>query len=446
MKQINLDRIKKFVMLLSITHLLLFSCNIIQVYAIEQPVVIIVALRIDSTTPPEIPAAGLEIELKIHNPNDVNLILERLEYKIYVNGVKVGDFTPKFLLEEINISPNGTKVIVQHPVVDLSAFDEKTRETFLGGGGEWDITGTAYFSTPMGTLSTPIRLISYELTSRVSLFVKDEKGYSIPSANVVLTSASKSFNGTTNERGFIEFILPPGNYQLRIYKEGYCPYEEFFNLTKPLIIEKVINLVASSPSLPLSKIRIEVEDEKWNRVKGANVTLISKEGTFSGVTDIAGKVEFEIPSTKYTLKIFKESFLPYEEILDLSTPSNVGKIIQIYHAIKLKLEIVDEKGNPIRDANVTFSSKDVGNFTKTTNESGIVEFEIPRIDYTLSVKKKGYLPYEEVLDLSKSPIESKTLQLKPELTWLEQYWSYLLIGVIAICIVVPIVLRLKRRF
>jgi LEA14-like dessication related protein len=235
--------------------------------------------------------------------------------------------------------------------------------------------------------------------------------------------------GKLNIKGTAYFLTPFGKLIAPIEEE-----EAKYPTTGPTL-----------PSYP-SKITIEIEDEKWNRVEGANVTLISKENTFSGVSDSAGKVEFEVPSTKYTLKIFKEGFLPYEETLDLSTPSNAEKIIQIYHAIKLKLEIVDEKGNPIKDANVTFSSKDVGNFTKTTNESGIVEFEIPRIDYTLSVKKKGYLPYEEVLDLSKSPIESKTVQLKPELTWLEQYWSYLLIGVIAICIIVPIVLRLKRRF
>jgi LEA14-like dessication related protein len=236
--------------------------------------------------------------------------------------------------------------------------------------------------------------------------------------------------GKLNIKGTAYFLTPSGKLIAPIEKE-----EVEYPTTGPTL-----------PSYP-SKITIEVEDEKWNRVEGANVTLISKENTFSSITDKAGKVEFEVPSTKYTLRIFKEGFLPYEEILDLSTLSNVGKIIQIYHAIKLKLEIVDEKGNPIKDANVTFSSKDVGNFTKTTNESGIVEFEIPRTDYTLSVTKKGYVPYEEVLDLSKSPIESKVIQLKPELTWLEQYWFYLIIGVIVLCIIiVPIVLRLKRRF
>jgi hypothetical protein len=318
-------------------------------------------------TVPELQAIMFEdLTFSIYNPNTVNITLVRIEYKIYFNGKFIGNETYEPHLVDPNIPPNQTKTFKVDLVINLSQIDEKTRNLIIEKRGEWNFSGSAYFTAPLGNLTAKVK--------------------------------------------------------------KYIP-EKYFPL-----------------SIYPSKITIEVEDEKWNRVEGANVTLISKENTFSSITDKAGKVEVEVPSTKYTLRIFKEGFLPYEETLDLSTPSNVGKIIQIYHAIKLKLEIADEKGNPIKDANVTFSSKDVGNFTKTTDASGIAEFEIPRADYTLSVKKKGYLPYEEVLDLSRFPIESKTIQLKPELTWLEQYWSYLLIGVIAICIIVPIVLRLKRRF
>jgi LEA14-like dessication related protein len=229
-------------------------------------------------------------------------------------------------------------------------------------------------------------------------------------------------------RGTAYFLTPSGKLVAPIKKE-----EAKYPTVEP-----------TSP-LYLSKITIEIEDEEWNRIEGANVTLISKEKSFNGMTNEAGRVEFEVPSTRYTLKIFKEGYLPHEETLDLSTPSNVGKIIQIYRGIKLRVEIVDEKRVPIKDVNVTLSSKDVGNFNKITNSSGIAEFEIPRANYTLIVSKKGYTLYEEVLDLSTSPIESKVIQLKPELTWWEQYWAYIIAGVIAVCIIVPIVLKLKRK-
>jgi len=195
----------------------------------------------------------------------------------------------------------------------------------------------------------------------------------------------------------------------------------------------------------LSKIIIEVKDEGWSPISGAKVLFIFREGWFSAITDKLGVAEVKIPTTNYTLKVSKEGYFPHEESLNISVPSAIMRVIQLYRSIKLTLEIRDEAGAPINNATVAFSSKDVGNFTKTTNASGMAEFEIPRTDYTLTVSKKGYLSYKEFLDLSKSPIETKTIQLKPELTWWEQYWPYIIAGVIAVCIIVPIVLKLKRK-
>jgi hypothetical protein len=160
---------------------------------------------------------------------------------------------------------------------------------------------------------------------------------------------------------------------------------------------------------------------------------------------MSGLMEFsEIPFANYTIKVSKEDYLPYEGFFNLSKTVTV-KVVQLSLSTKLKVEVRDEKANPIVGANVSLVSKEFGNFTKTTNTSGIVEFEIPRANYTLKISKKGYLSYEEPLDLSKSPIESKIIQLKPELTWWQQYWPYLIIGAIAVCIIIPVILRLKRK-
>ncbi len=67
---------------------------------------------------------------------------------------------------------------------------------------------------------------------------------------------------------------------------------------------------------------------------------------------------------------------------------------------KLVIKVRDKSGRPISNASVDLLSKNLDNFTKTTNASGIVEFEILRANYILRVSKEGYLPYEETLDLS----------------------------------------------
>jgi LEA14-like dessication related protein len=222
------------------------------------------------------------------------------------------------------------------------------------------------------------------------------------------------------------------------------------DLIAPIVTKKT-KIIFEGGKFPilvnLSTITIEVKNETWLPITGAKVTLISKETSFEGITDASGSVEFDIPTTNYTIKVSKEGYMPHEELLEISIPSTVKRVIQLHPSVRLILEVKDETGKPLNNANIILFSKDFGNFNKTTNASGIAEFEIPRTSYTLSVVKKGYLAYEEVLDLSKSPIESKVIQLKPELTWLEQHWLYLIIGVIVLCIIIfPIVLRLKRRF
>lgn len=223
----------------------------------------------------------------------------------------------------------------------------------------------------------------------------------------------------------------------------------YFNTSKGIIAAPIQGIIADYPSGKEFGIIIYVKDKSWNPIAQAKVTLTSKFFTLAQLSDEGGKAIFlnlPYPNYSLTLKVSKEGYFPYKKSINVSEPRPpTGEIVELYLVGKLTIEVRDSAGMPIRNANVTLSSKDVGVFNKTTNESGIAEFEIPRTDYTLSVVKKGYLPYEEVLDLSKSPIESKTIQLKPELSWLEQYWFYLIIGVIAICIIVPIVLRLKRK-
>jgi len=88
--------------------------------------------------------------------------------------------------------------------------------------------------------------------------------------------------------------------------------------------------VSRAPSLYSSKIIIEVKDEKWNWIEGANVTLISKEGNFSGLTNASGSVEFEVPTANYTIRVSKEGYITREESIELSAPSTVVRIIQLH--------------------------------------------------------------------------------------------------------------------
>jgi len=223
----------------------------------------------------------------------------------------------------------------------------------------------------------------------------------------------------------------------------------YFNTSQGILSVPVEGIKTDYPSDKEFGTIISVKDKDWNPIAQAKVTLSSKFFTLNKLSDEKGRAIFlnlPFPNYTLTLKVSKEGYFPYEKSIEVSEPKPpTGYVVELYLITKLTIEVLDVAGMPIIDANVTFSSKNVGNFTKATNASGIAELEIPKTNYTLTVSKKGYLTYEEVLDLSKFPIESKVIQLKPELTWWEQYRLYIIAGVIAVCIIVPIVLRLKRK-
>ncbi|MEM0328213.1 MAG: hypothetical protein QXP36_01845 [Conexivisphaerales archaeon] len=219
--------------------------------------------------------------------------------------------------------------------------------------------------------------------------------------------------------------------------------------------DKIVDLDVFIASVQLSKVIIEVVDENWLPISGANVTLIFKEGSFREITNASGLVEFEVPTTNYTVKVSKEGYIPHEEFLEISIPSTMMRTIQLYPSVRLTVKIRDEAGNPLSDVNINLTSH-LGNFSKTTNSSGIAEFEIPRANYTLSISKKGYLPHQETLDLPKSTIECKvTIWLTAELPWWQKYlqaiangaqrYWYIIAIIVAICVIVPVFLKIWRK-
>lgn len=277
----------------------------------------------------------------------------------------------------------------------------------------------------------------------VQVIVKDVMGQPIKNADVKVLGiyADESFNGKTDENGNFSFYTRFENFKINVFAEGYKPFEGELKVSH----EAPRMLYDVKLEFPSTKISVEVKDERWNPISGANVSFSSQYGSFNKITNNSGLAEFEIPSANYTLSVFKEGYLPHEESLDLSTPATMGKLIHLYPGVRLKLEIIDETGSPVSDVNITFVSE-LGNFTRTTNASGVVESEFPRANYTLSVSKKGYLPYEERLDLSKSATSTKIIQLIAETKpWWQQYWYHFIAGVVAICIAIPIIFKIRKK-
>ena len=427
-----------------------------------------IALREVTFNLPMEESAILDVVFSIHNPNDINITLIGIIYKIYINGRFIDEkiFIPNpTTLEFLTIPPKETKIERYNPVIYLSSIDEETRNLILSGHGEWSFTGTAVFSTtpdslsgdlkvPVVTKKTKVRYWGYKFPlpvnlSTITIEVRDENWIPIVGANVTLVSKDASFEGITDEKGSVEFEVPTTNYTIKVFKEGYLPHEEPLELSVPSTLMRAVKLKLAT------KLIVEVKDETGNPLSDVNITLTSEKGNFTQFTNASGIAKFLIPRAKYTLKIFKEGYLPHEEALDLSTSPTMRKSIQIYHGVKLTVEVKDEEGRPISNAYVDLLSEDVGNFTKTTNASGIAEFEIPRTNYTLRVSKEGYLTYEETLDLSERATSTKVIQLKAKLPLWQKYlqdivskieqYKYPIVGAITICVIIAVIFKLKRK-
>lgn len=91
----------------------------------------------------------LNLTYDIYNPNDVTVQLDRMEYDIYANDVRVasGSFD-----EPIEIPPGEDVKTSTNIVAPVSAVPSAVLSILMEGEANWTIEGTMYFSTPDGTI------------------------------------------------------------------------------------------------------------------------------------------------------------------------------------------------------------------------------------------------------------------------------------------------------
>ncbi|WP_406656671.1 LEA type 2 family protein [Methanolobus sp. ZRKC2] len=91
----------------------------------------------------------LTITVSIFNPNDVTVELERMEYDIYANDVRIasGSFE-----EPLEIPPNEEVTTSTTVVAPISTVPSAILGILTEGEANWSIEGTMYFNTPDGTV------------------------------------------------------------------------------------------------------------------------------------------------------------------------------------------------------------------------------------------------------------------------------------------------------
>jgi len=240
--------LKQTLLLLSSALIISTLCSAVLVSGLEEPYVIVSSLHYEPLQYP--PSAFVVLGLTIINPTNETIILDHIEYTVFVDQVQV-PFLPlgkETCDKKLNIVPFEKKIINIEFIVDLSAADKLIVDKVLNGSASWNVIGLAYFNTSAGIFKTPLR--GYTSTSMIKIKVVDENWKPLDNANITLTSETalaigwpNSFSKISNELGIAEFEVPTAKYRLTVKKEGYQPYEEILDLSKPLVGGKVVQLI-----------------------------------------------------------------------------------------------------------------------------------------------------------------------------------------------------------
>ena len=168
------------------------------------------------------------------------------------------------------------------------------------------------------------------------------------------------------------------------------------------------------------KIKVVVRDiETKETIVGATVIIYNSDGKAiaGGSTDIDGVYTLTPPSGSETLSVtfvqykdYKEKIDPSKKEYDVSLTFDVGKTLDIEERNDLNFTVVDELGDPIQDAVVTYVNFSGETVSKVTNEKGKFAKSGVKKKSEVKISKKGYEP--EFIDFKGDPLEM-TFTLKP---------------------------------
>jgi LEA14-like dessication related protein len=92
----------------------------------------------------------LTIILDIYNPNNVTVELERMEYDLFANDVRIGSGSFE---EPLEIPPFEEQRATTNFVAPVSAIPSAILNALMEGSEvKWTVEGTMFFATPTGTI------------------------------------------------------------------------------------------------------------------------------------------------------------------------------------------------------------------------------------------------------------------------------------------------------
>jgi len=100
----------------------------------------------------------LQVKIKAENPNEVDAVLDRLDYTLFMEGVEVARGVVK---EKQTIPKLGSGIITTSMTIKYSTIPEMgdvVMTAVTKKKSKVKVTGTVHFDTPLGTLSHDIEM------------------------------------------------------------------------------------------------------------------------------------------------------------------------------------------------------------------------------------------------------------------------------------------------
>lgn len=132
------------------------GCSAYQAYAQRQAIQQAqFNLKAVTLTGLDLAGANFDVVLELHNPSDTAIVLDRLDYTLFVNEARlVGGYTQA----QLTVPPKDVRPIRFNTHVRYADVGTQLRGILTAGVRSYRLDGIGHFDTPFGTVDYPVKL------------------------------------------------------------------------------------------------------------------------------------------------------------------------------------------------------------------------------------------------------------------------------------------------
>lgn len=104
----------------------------------------------------DLAGANFNVVLELENPTDTPIVLDRLDYTVFVNDMRV---LSGFTEEKITVPPKDVRPIAFSSHVRYADVGAQLRSILSQGVRTYRLDGVGHFDTPFGTVDYPVKLM-----------------------------------------------------------------------------------------------------------------------------------------------------------------------------------------------------------------------------------------------------------------------------------------------